>query len=601
MSRHDFTLKLDGLLQLLAVNIYSTPKVAVRELLQNAHDACRKRALISREPSYQPSIRLMTDRDAGTLTVVDNGAGMTEEDILRYLTTIGASGTRGLRQELICEPESTEFVGYFGIGFLSGFMLAEHVALWTRAAESPCAMRFDCRGDEQFDLTPVEGEAIGTKVVLQLKPEVAFLLDEARLRSVVGKYAEFLPTPVYVGEDAAPVNAMTPPWQRSDGPAAISEYLQQARGERPLAVIPLQDCESILGHDRITIPLSGFLWIPGRPETEGGASCELRVYVRRMLILDQALEMLPVKGMASGIIECPSLTPTASRESLVQDDVYLAVCQGLERQFAAALRRLSREDPARFKEIVLSYGRSLMAWAEDDAKFYDLLAPLLQVPTSQGLMTLPRLVRTGQGVLYFVTRQLGSLQEKVLAEANGAPTIDASDSLIERFVRRYSDRHEEVRLVQLDGSSHQLMQPVYDPAFSALMDQFSELAGDVRLASFRPRALPVVLICTERANVAREVRDAMQRGDAPAAVADLMQAYVENVERDESLRGTLVVNAASPLMRLLAGDSLTPSRRRAAAAVLYQQARLFAARGLTTREAVDAFASSCEAMKELCE
>src|SRR5579884_3691464 len=155
IHKHRFNLHLPGLLKVLAEHLYSSKKVGVRELIQNAHDSCVRRKIEHAEPDYRPRIDVWVHPARRTLTISDNGNGLTEQEIVTYLSTIGRGYTRELREKLaLCSPaEAAELIGQFGLGFLSAFLLAQEVTLTTRPLHGP-ALRWHSVGDEHFEITP---------------------------------------------------------------------------------------------------------------------------------------------------------------------------------------------------------------------------------------------------------------------------------------------------------------------------------------------------------------------------------------------------------------------------------------------------------------
>src|SRR3954454_4022992 len=196
-ERQRFNLHLPGLLKVLAEHLYSSKKVGVRELIQNSHDSCVRRRLEGDEPDYEPRIDLSIDPDKRTLTVSDNGYGLTADEITNYLATIGRGYTRELRERLsLCSAtEATELIGQFGLGFLSAFLLASEVTLLTRSAQGGPALRWFSTGDEHYDIRPGDRDAIGTTVELKVKPAASFILSDQALADTVRTYADFLPIP----------------------------------------------------------------------------------------------------------------------------------------------------------------------------------------------------------------------------------------------------------------------------------------------------------------------------------------------------------------------------------------------------------------------
>jgi molecular chaperone HtpG len=606
-QRQRFNLHLPGLLKVLAEHLYSSKKVGVRELIQNAHDSCVRRKIEANEPSYRPRIDLTLDTPRRRLTIADNGFGLTADEITTYLATIGRGYTRELRERLaLCSPaEAAELIGQFGLGFLSAFLIASEVTLVTRSLQGGPALRWSSTGDEHYDLAEGQRDEVGTTVQLTIKPAASFLLGEPTLVETVRTYADFLPTPIHVDGDDLPVNRMAPPWEDPDPGAAVVDYIARAfHGARPLCVVPLRDGRVNLGHDSLTVPLRGFLFVPPGSVASVREFGDLRVYIRRMFICERERDLLPPWArFVRGVVECPLLQPTAAREAVHQDENFELVRQALEEQLGEGLRRLARDEPAVWKKVVRGHSDVIMGWAVSDNEFFDKVEDIVTFRTTRGPLSLPEYLGQSGGTLYYVSRELGSLQEQILAEGRNVPAIDASWFAVTPFLEKYAHRHPEVGLVQLDGEAAQLVRPVPEAPFAILLEHFRSQGVPVRVASFKPPELPALMLYPQGAELAREAEASLQAGDLPGPLAGLVQEYVSHKLAGEDLRGTLYLNASCPLVRGLAGqdaaDEQAAGRRAAALTLIHQTARLFAGRMLSAADAVAAFGALTGSLERL--
>ncbi len=593
-DKQRFNLHLPGLLKVLAEHLYSTKKVAVRELLQNAHDSCVRRKIEGRDDRYRPRIDLAIDPDRRTLTIRDNGCGLTEDEITGYLATIGRGYTRELRERLsLYSPEqAAELIGQFGLGFLSAFLIAAEVTVTTRSFQGGPTLRWHSTGDEFYDLTPAEPGDVGTTVELRVKPAAAFILQERSLLDTVRTYADFLPTPIHVEGDPEPVNLMSPPWEAEDQEAAARAYLTRTgHGGEPLFVLPLREGKAPLEHDTITIPLQGFLYVPPGSVASVREYGDLTVYIRRMFICDRERDLLPPWArFVRGVIDCPVLQPTASREGIHQDENFDSVRQVLEEQLGQGLRELARDDPTTWKQLVRGHSDVIVSWAVKDNEFFERVQDIVHFRTSRGLLSLPDYLRQSGGRLYYVTRELGSLQEQVLAEGRDVPAIEASWFAVTPFLEKYAARHPDVDLVQLDGAAETLMRPVAEGAFAALLGHYRERGVRARVASFKPAEMPAVMLYPEGAEIAREAGAALEAGELPGPLSGLIGEYVEQrFGGGKDLQGTLFLNASCPLVRRLAESPPAGPGLAAVLDLVHQLARLFCGRMLDAAEATQAF------------
>jgi molecular chaperone HtpG len=602
-ERQRFNLHLPGLLKVLAEHLYTSRKVGVRELIQNAHDSCLRRKIEAGERRYAPRIDIRLDPARRNLVIADNGNGLTEEEIGTYLATIGRGYTRELRERLAFDSpeEAAALIGQFGLGFLSAFLLASDVVLLTRSVKGGPALRWTSSGDEHYEIGPGERPEVGTTVELKLKPTASFLLNEQSLADTVRTYADFLPVPIYVGDDPEPINLMAPPWEGEEAESATLEYIHRVFHTRPLCVVDLHDARVSIGHDSITVPLRGFLFVPPGSMVSVREYGDLNIYIRRMFICERERDLLPAWArFVRGVVECPLLQPTASREGIHQDENFELVRQAIEEQLGRGLRRLAQDDPGTWRQVVRGHSAVIIGWAVNNADFFDKVEDIVTFRTTRGPLTLPEYLEQSGGSLYYVTRELGSLQEQVLAEGRNVPAIEAAWFSVTPFLEKYAQRHPEVNLVQLDGESQQLLRPAPEGIFAALLDHYRKQGVRAAVAAFRPPEAPAVVLYPQGAELAREAEASLQAGDLPGPLAELVNEYIESrfSDRDE-LAGTLYLNASNPLVRRLAEQPPPAEVLDSVLGLLHQVARLFAGRMLGAADAVACFGQLTRSLQGL--
>jgi molecular chaperone HtpG len=603
-ERQRFNLHLPGLLKVLAEHLYTSKKVGIRELIQNAHDSCVRRKIEVGESNYRPRIDVTLDQKRRIVTIADNGNGLTEEEIGTYLATIGRGYTRELREKLAFSSpaEAAELIGQFGLGFLSAFLLAGEVTLVTRSVQGGSALRWHSTGDEHYEITPGERGECGTTVELKIKPAASFILSEQTLTETVRTYADFLPIPIHVNGDDYAINLMAPPWEDDEPARAISDYIARVfHGMRPLCVFPLRDTRVSIGHDTITVPLQGFLFVPPGSVASVREYGDLNIFIRRMFICERERDLLPPWArFVRGVIECPLLQPTASREGIHQDENFELVRQAVESQLGQALQQLAQDHPATWREVVRRHSDVIIGWAVSDHDFFEKVEDIVTFRTTRGPLSLPEYLEQSGGSLYYVTRELGSLQEQVLAEARDVPAIDASWFSVTPFLEKYAQRHNEVNLVQLDGESQQLLRPAPEGIFAPLLEHYRAAGIRAAVASFRPAEAPAMVLYPQGAELAREAESSLQAGDLPGPLAGLVHEYIEGRFGDrEELAGTLYLNAANPFVRRLAEKPPPAETRAAVLGLIHQVARLFAGRMLSAADAVGAFGEMTRSLQGL--
>ncbi|MEL7435934.1 MAG: ATP-binding protein, partial [Chloroflexota bacterium] len=459
-------------------SLYSSKKVGIRELIQNAHDSCVRRQVEEKNNYYKPRIDISFDLQKRSIIIQDNGSGLTEDEVTEYLSTIGRSYTRQLGENLaILNPdEASRLVGQFGLGFLSAFLIAEEVILTTKSyKEGSQAVRWRSSGDVHYNVSEVDDAQVGTRVELQVKPEASFLLNERVMVDTVRTYAEFLEIPVTVESDK-PVNAMMPPWESVDPDIAMREYIGRSFGHaNPLAIIELEDQEISIGHDSVTIPLEGFLFVPPGTLASVQEYGDVNIYIRRMFITDKHMTLLPSWAkFLRGVVDCPYLQPTASREDIQQDDMFFKVQKALDEQITRGMRDIAKNDPVTWKRIVRGHRYLIMGWAVKDDVFYKEVMDIIMFSTPDGDKTLPEYLAETDNTIYYVQRRVGSQQDQLLGAGYGVPVIDAAMTLEPEFLRKYAYMNPDVKVVHMDNDASQLLQPVAEDPYLGILDYFRD-------------------------------------------------------------------------------------------------------------------------------
>ncbi len=605
-SQGQFKLNMDGLLEVLAGSLYANPSVGLRELIQNAHDSCTRFVVEAKPENYGPRIEI--EIEANTLTVHDNGSGLTYEELETYLTTIGRSYTRELRSHLeLFEPEAgQELIGQFGFGFLSAFMLANEVVVETKSWQPDSeALRLMAGGGDSFTVEAGNREKRGTTIILNVRAEASFLTEAKILSQKIRQFANFLPIPIYLNGQTQPENEMKAPWKHIDQEYALRHFIEREfQMPPPLAIIPLQDHIEIVSHgDTIETPLQGFLFIPDSTITSIREYGDLHVYIRGMFITDTEQELLPPWAkFVRGLVESPFLHPTASRESVRRDENFTLVRQALGKQLSAAMHQIQQQKPQLWQRIVRGHADVMTGWAVQDDEFFNQVANILTFRTSQGEMTLPDYLKLTDGKLYYVTHEIKSLQEKVLAEGNSYPVIEAVWFAVRPFLAKFAEEHqEELELIPLDEEPTKLFKEATSNEFIDLLAASERLGIPVKVAAFEPSQIPALMIHPKDAEKWQDVHIAIENDELDPAISGLVSSFMGTRPKQEGDQGTLFLNASCPFVIQLSDPNISERNQQIAIDLLYQIARLFSGKTMTASMATDAFSSLTSAIGELIE
>lgn len=549
---------LGGLMRVLGEALYSTPHVVVRELVQNAHDSIVRRSVEDGD-GPTPKIHVEADPKGNQLHIEDNGAGLTAEEVRAYLATVGSGRTRVLRDE----GRGSGMIGYFGLGFLSAFVVAERTEVWTCSYQTPdSAWRFVSRGGETYTLEQATNRAIGTRVTLHLKGSNSELSDPAVIRSLLQRYCCLLRHPIVLAGET--LNAEPPPWRQNVSPLRArklaAQFAQRFETQfEPITAWPaIQDSreDEVDSSESRPEALRGMFWIHAASTYATSDNRNVSVFVRGMLISDKERDLLPLwAGFMGAAFECDTLLPTASRETLQRnaefDRITELVCERLVRDLA----RMATTEPENWRRVLRFHNEALRGAALSDPRLYDVLVDDLTLPTSSGELTLPAVLEKSGGKIYVTQTERGGFEE-LLFRALKVPVLYGHRYATLALAQRYAQnrRGTLVLLGTKDGDAT-LMQPQsVDAVGQARLERiFGKPDRQVVLSRFEPTFLPMVLVRDQEAELKRRIEadDADQR--IGSAVLSLARQFTSTLSGEYSAK--LHVNAGCPAIRALLASS----------------------------------------------
>ena len=407
---HGFQTEAKKLLQLMINSLYSNREIFLRELISNASDAIDRLrfaaleddSLIAEDPAFR--IEIAFDKEAGTVSVIDNGIGMSRDEAIAHLGTIAKSGTEEFLAQLTGDQrKDSALIGQFGVGFYSSFIVAKEVEVLTRRAGETEATRWASSGEEEYTVEPVASAPRGTRVTLRLKPAAQEFADDFRLRGIVRRYSDHIGVPVMMAKadggdgdedkDAkkkeagatAPeletVNAAKALWTRSRRGVKADEYKEFYKHlshdfEDPAA----------WSHNRVEgkLEYTSLLYVPARApfdlwnrERPRG----LKLYVQRVFIMDDADQFLPqYLRFVRGVVDSSDLPLNVSRELLQEDDRVRTIKNALAKRALTMLDNLAAEDYAKVWD---EFGQVLKEGIGEDFANRDALLGLMRFTSTR--------------------------------------------------------------------------------------------------------------------------------------------------------------------------------------------------------------------------
>jgi molecular chaperone HtpG len=399
----EFQAEAQQLLHLVIHSIYSNKDIFLRELVSNSSDALDKlrlESLIDKELDADTSdlhIEFEVDREQRTLTVRDNGIGMTRAQVIELIGTIARSGTAEFvsRWQQAKHDGTAELIGKFGIGFYSSFMVAERVVLVTRRAGETDGTRWESSGSDTYEISTVADAAPGTSVTLHLKPvdeenHLFDYTDPAVLRRIVKRYSDFIAWPIRMqapeAEEAETLNSMKALWSRSAAEVTPEEYTEFYRHVSHDWTDPL---ETIHMRGEGMLEFDALLFLPAHAPYDlfmRGTRRGVQLYIKRVFIMDDCEALLPeYLRFVKGVVDSADLSLNVSREILQQDRQIQTIRRRLVKKVLGTLKDMLTKDPQRYAEFWREFGQAVKEGLVNDADNRAAILDVVQVASTHDL------------------------------------------------------------------------------------------------------------------------------------------------------------------------------------------------------------------------
>jgi molecular chaperone HtpG len=441
VQTHGFQAEVRELLRLMIHSLYSHREIFLRELISNASDANDKlRFSALAQPELlagEPDLKIWVDYDADkkTLTIRDNGIGMTREEAIAHLGTIAKSGTADFFKKLTGDQQKdSQLIGQFGVGFYSAFIVADEVEVHTRKAGEPVSsgVRWASKADGEFTVETVERAERGTSIVLHLKDEAKEFADGWRLRSLVRRYSDHIAFPVLMrkeGEatlDWEPANQAQALWTRARSDIKDEEYREFYQHIAHDFAEPLAWSHNKVEGKR---EYTSLLYVPARAPFDlyqRDATRGLKLYVRRVFIMDDAEQFLPMYlRFIRGVLDSNDLPLNVSRELLQQDSEVEAIRSALTKRALDLLARLAKDEPEKYAGFWKEFGPVLKEGLGEDPSNRDKILPLLRLASTHEESDEPKVtladyvgrMKEGQERIYYI------IADSITA-ARGSPYLE---------------------------------------------------------------------------------------------------------------------------------------------------------------------------------
>lgn len=408
-----FQTEVGQLLDIVAGSLYSNREIFLRELVSNASDACDKLRYASltdtglAQTSDEFAISLAVDKDAGTLSVSDNGIGMNHQDLLDTLGTIARSGTGAFIEALKAEDkEKVGLIGQFGVGFYSAFMVADQVHVQTRKAGDTDSWLWSSDGKGSFSIEPGQKDTTGTTVVLHLKKDAEEFLEQQRIRHIIKTYSDHISFPVLLDDEA--LNSASAIWTR-----ASKDITEEQHTEFYRHVSHAFDEPWHVMHNRVegAVNHTSLLYVPSSPPLDlfdADRKSHVKLYVNRVFISDTTQDLIPAYlRFLRGIVDSQDLSLNVSREMLQSDPTLAKIKTSISKKVLSELKKKAKDTDA-FATFWTNFGAVLKEGLVEDPALRDRLLEVCHFSSTgtEGLTTLKGYIerlKDKQEAIYYIT------------------------------------------------------------------------------------------------------------------------------------------------------------------------------------------------------
>ncbi len=515
MAKHQFQTEIGQLLKLMTHSLYSNKEIFIRELVSNASDALDKFNHLNltddnfKNTDWKGQINIKLDDADGTLSIMDNGLGMNEDDLMNHLGTIAKSGTKAFVENLTGDAKKdSNLIGQFGVGFYSVFMVADQVDVITKKAGEDQAYKFTTDGTGEFEISPVTKETHGTVIYIKLKDEEKEFLTKWKVQEIIKKYSNHIPYPITAqfteeetegeGDDevtktvnkSEQINEATALWTINKSELKKEDYIEFYKGfahgdDEPIKYL----------HNRVegANEFTTLFYIPKtapidlyRADYQAG----VKLYVKRVFITDDNKELLPsYLRFVKGIIDSEDLPLNVSRELLQDNRILANIRQTSVKKILTAIKKLKDEDATTFTE---QYNRVMKEGAYQDQVNKDLILEIIKYKSSNqdGMVGLDDYISRGDSekkeIYYIIGENEVTLRNSPLLEAYKKAEIEVLilddkevDSIVTPMFGTFKEwAFKDITTIEAPTTQTKEEEEKTQEEFKSLTDRLKEVLGE---------------------------------------------------------------------------------------------------------------------------
>ena len=557
--------------------LYSEKDIFLREIVSNASDAITKlrrlESLGIREATDEDyRITVTLDSAAGTLSVSDNGIGMSEEELSKYICNIALSGAVDFIKKYENEAEGAKngIIGHFGLGFYSAFMVSDRVEVLTKSYTNAPAVHWSCDENGEYETALGERDERGTTVIMHVAETEKEYLSASKIRAMLEKYCSFMPVEIYFEDTAKedeektsePVNDIHPLWQKQPSECSDEEYKEFYRKV-------FLDYKEPLFHIHINAdyPLNfkGILYFPKLANEYETIEGQVKLYYNQVYVADNIKEVIPeYLLMLKGVLDCPELPLNVSR-SYLQTNTYVSkVSAHIVKKVADKLCGLCNNDRDRYAEIWKDISPFIEYACMKDKKFYDRVKKALLLTLTDGSAQtfedyLSHAKDRHENKIYYATDKDLQAQYIAMFEAQGISVALFDKPIDTQFAALLEQYMENVQFLRVDADVADVLKAdgnvTENEALKAIFTELMGGKGSVRFDALKDDSIPAMLNISEQAR----------------RMEEMMRFYRMAEDNALPTESTLILNTASPLIQKLEESAESePEKTKEMAAYIYK-------------------------------
>lgn len=501
--------------------LYSEKDIFLREIVSNASDAVTKLKRLASLGKYDANdeqyfVKVVLDKESKTITVSDNGIGMTEEELEKYICSIALSGALDFIQKYDEHNNNSGIIGHFGLGFYSSFMVSDKVEVITKSYTDSPAIHWVCDGSGEYEITSSDKETHGTDVIMHISDEESEYLDKYKVQNILEKYCSFMSVNIYfsevnddesekdgVPEEVAPINDASPLWLKNPSDCTDEEYNDFYKKVFSNYKEPLFHI-----HINADYPLNfkGILYFPTRANEYESYEGQIKLFYNQVFVADDIKDIIPeYLLMLRGVLDCPELPLNVSR-SYLQDSAYVKkVANHIVKKVADKLSLMCANDREKY-ESIWSKLKIFVEYASlRDRKFFDRVKSsyLLELTDNTYLAVddyLKDCEETHKNTVYYATDKEVQAQYVSLYESQGYKIAILPDGLDTQFVSMWESVNSEVKFKRVDADVD-LLKETDGEVDSTLESVFKTVSGNdnlkIEFQALKDKNIPAILTVSE--------------------------------------------------------------------------------------------------------